>query len=61
MGQVAVSRRQNMDRASGGAGLPYYSPARGHLSGLIGKEPKGRLGNLLPLLAQAGEFDICGL
>ena len=28
-----------------------YSPAGAHPSGLIGEEPKGRPGNLLPLLA----------
>ena len=28
-----------------------YSPAGAHPSGLIGEEPKGRPGNLLPILA----------
>ncbi|KAI0095149.1 THO complex subunit 1 transcription elongation factor-domain-containing protein [Irpex rosettiformis] len=31
--------------------LRYFNPAGAHPSGLIGEEPKGRPGNLLPLLA----------
>jgi hypothetical protein len=29
----------------------YFSPAGAHPSGLIGEDPRGRPGNLLPLLA----------
>ncbi|AFR98278.2 UDP-glucose 4-epimerase [Cryptococcus neoformans C23] len=30
----------------------YFNPAGAHLSGQLGEEPKGRPGNLLPILAQ---------
>lgn len=33
-------------------GLRYFNPAGAHPSGLIGEDPRGRPGNLLPLLAQ---------
>ncbi|KAG0150343.1 hypothetical protein CROQUDRAFT_668642 [Cronartium quercuum f. sp. fusiforme G11] len=33
-------------------GLRYFNPAGAHPSGLIGEDPVGRPGNLLPLLAQ---------
>ena len=32
--------------------LRYFNPAGAHPSGLIGEDPRGRPGNLLPLLAQ---------
>jgi UDP-glucose 4-epimerase len=32
--------------------LSFFSPAGAHPSGRIGEDPKGRPGNLLPLLAQ---------
>ena len=31
--------------------LRYFNPAGAHPSGLIGEDPRGRPGNLLPLLA----------
>lgn len=31
--------------------LSFFSPAGAHPTGLFGEEPKGRPGNLLPLLA----------
>ena len=31
--------------------LDYFSPAGAHPSGLVGEDPRGRPGNLLPLLA----------
>lgn len=39
-------------------GLRYFNPAGSHPSGLIGEDPRGRPGNLLPLLAQmaVGKF-----
>lgn len=33
-------------------GLRYFNPAGAHPSGLIGEDPRGKPGNLLPLLAQ---------
>ena len=33
-------------------GLRYFNPAGAHPSGLIGEDPVGKPGNLLPLLAQ---------
>ncbi|KAM0753510.1 UDP-glucose 4-epimerase [Meredithblackwellia eburnea MCA 4105] len=40
-------------------GLRYFNPAGAHPSGLIGEDPVGRPGNLLPLLAQiaVGKID----
>jgi UDP-glucose-4-epimerase GalE len=35
-----------------GLALRYFNPAGAHPSGLIGEDPRGRPGNLLPLLAQ---------
>lgn len=32
--------------------LRYFNPAGAHPSGLIGEDPRGKPGNLLPLLAQ---------
>ena len=32
-------------------GMLYFSPAGAHPSGFFGEEPKGRPGNLFPLLA----------
>lgn len=46
--------------------LRYFNPAGAHPSGRIGEDPKGKPGNLLPLLAQmavgkyAGELKIFG-
>lgn len=46
--------------------LRYFNPAGAHPSGEIGEDPKGKPGNLLPLLAQmavgkyAGELQIFG-
>ncbi|GAA6000350.1 hypothetical protein JCM10207_007974 [Rhodosporidiobolus poonsookiae] len=39
-------------------GLRYFNPAGAHPSGQIGEDPRGRPGNLLPLLAQmaVGKF-----
>ncbi|GAA5833982.1 hypothetical protein JCM11251_003581 [Rhodosporidiobolus azoricus] len=39
-------------------GLRYFNPAGAHPSGRIGEDPRGRPGNLLPLLAQmaVGKF-----
>ncbi|GAA5858529.1 hypothetical protein JCM8547_007347 [Rhodosporidiobolus lusitaniae] len=41
-----------------GIGLRYFNPAGAHPSGLIGEDPRGRPGNLVPLLAQmaVGKF-----
>lgn len=33
-------------------GLRYFNPAGAHISGLIGENPHGKPGNLVPLLAQ---------
>jgi UDP-glucose 4-epimerase len=33
-------------------GLRYFNPAGAHPSGQIGEDPRGKPGNLLPLLAQ---------
>lgn len=33
-------------------GLRYFNPAGSHHSGLIGEDPHGKPGNLVPLLAQ---------
>ncbi|EPQ30388.1 uncharacterized protein PFL1_01914 [Pseudozyma flocculosa PF-1] len=33
-------------------GLRYFNPAGAHKSGLIGEDPRGKPGNLLPLLSQ---------
>ncbi|CEH13837.1 udp-glucose 4-epimerase [Ceraceosorus bombacis] len=33
-------------------GLRYFNPAGAHASGLIGEDPRGKPGNLLPLLSQ---------
>jgi UDP-glucose 4-epimerase len=44
-------------------GLRYFNPAGAHESGEIGEDPRGRPGNLLPLLAQmaVGKFAEEGL
>ena len=43
--------------------LRYFNPAGAHPSGLIGEDPRGKPGNLLPLLAQmaVGKFATEGL
>jgi UDP-glucose 4-epimerase len=43
--------------------LRYFNPAGAHPSGLIGEDPRGKPGNLLPLLAQmaVGKFAEDGL
>jgi len=44
-------------------GLRYFNPAGAHPSGLIGEDPRGKPGNLVPLLAQmaVGKFAKEGL
>lgn len=44
-------------------GLRYFNPAGAHPSGMIGEDPRGKPGNLLPLLAQmaTGKFAEEGL
>lgn len=44
-------------------GLRYFNPAGAHPSGQIGEDPRGKPGNLLPLLAQmaVGKFAEEGL
>jgi UDP-glucose 4-epimerase len=43
--------------------LRYFNPAGAHPSGMIGEDPRGKPGNLLPLLAQmaVGKFAEEGL
>jgi len=43
--------------------LRYFNPAGAHESGMIGEDPRGRPGNLLPLLSQmsVGKVDPAGL
>ncbi|KAF5323331.1 hypothetical protein D9611_005534 [Ephemerocybe angulata] len=51
MGETILSDLCYSDKKWRALSLRYFNPAGAHPSGLIGEDPRGRPGNLLPLLA----------
>ncbi|KAJ7204388.1 THO complex subunit 1 transcription elongation factor-domain-containing protein [Mycena pura] len=51
MSETAIEDLCHADKRWSAISLRYFNPAGAHPSGLIGEDPKGRPGNLLPLLA----------
>lgn len=52
MGEYIIKDVCDSDPRWRAIGLRYFNPAGSHSSGLIGEDPHGKPGNLLPLLAQ---------
>ncbi|KAF8167499.1 THO complex subunit 1 transcription elongation factor-domain-containing protein [Crassisporium funariophilum] len=51
MSETIIDDLCHSDKSWRGLSLRYFNPAGAHPSGLIGEDPRGRPGNLLPLLA----------